>query len=129
MRTRREQTQNPTGNKGNTDWREIGLRTVKLIQEPLPGFTEKQAGLTFYFTINDFPVFLKGLYSYVPKRTRTPYDLLGSNWIPSDSFLSRVTEDRLRFYFSSMSAANINSIRVWGGGIYESDLFYQLADR
>ncbi len=43
-------------------------------------------------------------------------------------FPTRVDDDRLRFLFASMIAANINSARVWGGGRYESDLFYQLAD-
>ncbi len=41
---------------------------------------------------------------------------------------SRIDDDRVRFYFASMVASNMNAIRVWGGGVYESDTFYALAD-
>ncbi|WAR04484.1 MANBA-like protein [Mya arenaria] len=68
-------------------------------------------GLTFYFRVNDQPIFLKG-----------------SNWVPADSFPERVTPDRLRNYMTSAADANMNAMRVWGGGIYESDDFYNLAD-
>ena len=64
------------------------------------------------FQVNNFPVFLKG-----------------TNWIPADSFLANVTEQRLQYYFHSMAEVGMNSLRVWGGGVYESDAFYELADR
>ncbi|XP_074652140.1 beta-mannosidase-like [Tubulanus polymorphus] len=84
----------------------IGFRTVELIQEPIPN----SSGLSFYFKINDRPIFMKG-----------------SNWIPADSFLERVTARRLRNYLQSAADAHINMLRVWGGGVYESEEFYELA--
>eukprot|EP00106_Octopus_bimaculoides_P007539 XP_014774981.1 PREDICTED: beta-mannosidase-like [Octopus bimaculoides] len=87
----------------------IGFRTVELIQTPV---TKRASdGLTFYFKINGIPVFFKG-----------------SNWIPADSFQERVTPARIRNLFQSLVDANQNSMRVWGGGVYESDEFYQIAD-
>lgn len=58
------------------------------------------SGRTFYFRINGQSVFLKG-----------------SNWVPADSFPERVTKDRLRNYLQSAVDANMNSLRVWGGGV------------
>ncbi|XP_067685962.1 beta-mannosidase-like [Haliotis asinina] len=68
-------------------------------------------GLTFYFEINNLPVFFKG-----------------TNWIPADSFQENITKQRLRRLFQSAVEVHINSMRVWGGGVYESDDFYDLAD-
>jgi beta-mannosidase len=42
--------------------------------------------------------------------------------------MSRVTSDRLKYFFKSMRVANMNCIRVWGGGVYESNEFYDMAD-
>ena len=52
----------------------------------------------------------------------------GANWIPDDPFPTRVTKDRYRQRIKDMLEVNINGIRVWGGGIYESDDFYDLCD-
>ncbi len=52
----------------------------------------------------------------------------GANWIPADSFVTRMTTDRYRFLLQSAVDANMNMLRVWGGGIYEDDRFYDLAD-
>ena len=46
-----------------------------------------------------------------------------------DSFQERVTEDVLDNLFKSAIDANMNTLRVWGGGIYESDTFYEMADQ
>lgn len=54
--------------------------------------------------------------------------LLGSNWIPISSFPARDHSDRLKFLMHSVKEANMNVLRVWGGGRYESDEFYNLAD-
>ncbi|HLO58526.1 MAG TPA: glycoside hydrolase family 2 protein [Bacteroidales bacterium] len=83
-----------------------GLRTVKLVQKP-----ESDGGSTFYFEVNGVPVFAKG-----------------ANYIPSDIFPSRVTDDHYREMLKLAADANMNMLRVWGGGIYESDLFYDLCD-
>lgn len=82
-----------------------GFRTIELVQDSLT------TGLTFYFKINDVTVYMKG-----------------SNWIPMDSFLDRVTYDKLYNLLLSAVETNMNSIRIWGGGIYESDDFYDIAD-
>ncbi|XP_076998786.1 beta-mannosidase [Tamandua tetradactyla] len=85
----------------------VYFRTVELIEEPIKG----SPGLSFYFKINGFPVFLKG-----------------SNWIPADSFQDRVTSDLLRLLLQSAVDANMNTLRVWGGGIYEQDEFYEICN-
>ncbi|XP_044080327.1 beta-mannosidase isoform X4 [Neovison vison] len=87
--------------------RKVYFRTVELIEEPIEG----SQGLSFYFKINGLPIFLKG-----------------SNWIPADSFQDRVTSDLLRLLLQSVVDANMNTLRVWGGGIYEQDEFYRLCD-
>lgn len=83
----------------------IGLRTIQLIQE---GDTK---GKSFYFKLNGIPVFMKG-----------------ANWIPADNFLSRVTREKYRHLLIDAKNANMNMLRVWGGGIYEDDSFYELCD-
>lgn len=47
----------------------------------------------------------------------------------SDSFQERVNEDRFTQLLRSAKSANINALRVWGGGVYEKDIFYELADK
>jgi len=83
----------------------IGFRTIRLetIRDP--------RGVSFRFVVNGKPVFCKG-----------------ANWIPCDSFPSRVTPDRYRQLLQDAAACHMNMLRVWGGGIYESDGFYDLCD-
>src|SRR5262249_45447586 len=52
----------------------------------------------------------------------------GGNWIPADSFPSRVTRGRYQELIGSVRDSNMNMLRVWGGGIYESNDFYELCD-
>lgn len=85
----------------------VYFRTVELVQEPIIG----SPGLSFYFRINGKPVFLKG-----------------SNWIPAHSFQDQVTPAVLRNLLQSAVDANMNALRVWGGGVYEQDLFYSMCD-
>jgi len=66
-------------------------------------------GRTFYVTVNEEPIFLKG-----------------SNWIPADILPELVTTDYIRALLTACIDANMNSLRVWGGGIYEMDEFYQV---
>ncbi|KFD62862.1 hypothetical protein M514_03652 [Trichuris suis] len=87
---------------------QIGFRTVALSELPAPA----AAGNLFHFEVNGIPLFLKG-----------------ANWVPVDSFLPRVSNDRLQFLLESSQQANMNCLRVWGGGAYESDFFYEEADR
>ncbi len=83
----------------------IGLRTVRLVNE------EDQWGQSFYFEVNGIPIYAKG-----------------ANYIPSDAMLPSVTPERYRLLFENITRANMNMIRVWGGGAYEDNLFYELAD-
>ena len=82
-----------------------GLRSLELRQQ------RDEAGQSFMFVINGVPVFAKG-----------------GNWIPADSFPTRITKDKYRFLVKSVHDSNMNMLRVWGGGIYESDEFYELCD-
>ncbi|XP_076284235.1 beta-mannosidase [Lasioglossum baleicum] len=84
----------------------IGFRTVELVQKPL------KKGLSFYFQINGIPIFAKG-----------------SNYIPASIFPEQSAKpDTIKHLLESVKAANMNMLRVWGGGLYESELFYSLAD-
>ncbi|ERE89663.1 beta-mannosidase precursor [Cricetulus griseus] len=85
----------------------VYFRTVQLIEEPIQG----SPGLSFYFKINGLPIFLKG-----------------SNWIPADSFQDKVTPELLQLLLQSVVDANMNTLRVWGGGVYERDEFYELCN-
>jgi beta-mannosidase len=109
--------------------RKVGFRTVELVQDAIPTEVEdvsasgtpasaKRVGelytvspATFYFKINGIPVFMRG-----------------ANFIPIDAFQSRVTDADREYVLRSALAANMNMVRVWGGGIYQPDQFYEVAD-
>lgn len=84
----------------------IGIRSLKVIRK------KDEAGTTFYFELNGKPVFAKG-----------------ANYIPQDNFLPRVTPERYEKTILDAVNANMNMLRVWGGGIYENDIFYDLCDK
>ena len=90
--------------------RNIAFRSVQLIQEPVLQTADQ--GLTFYFEINNIPVFLKG-----------------SNWIPMNVFQDRLNKTYLIWLMKSVADANMNVLRVWGGGEYETTEFYEIADQ
>ncbi len=83
----------------------VGLREVVLVQEP------DSLGVSFYFQVNGRPLFAKG-----------------ANMMPGDALLPRMDAARYRRVVDDALAAGFNTIRHWGGGIYESDDFYNLAD-
>ncbi len=85
--------------------RVVGFRTVRWDTEP------DQAGTPFTLVVNDQPIFVKGV-----------------NWIPDDALPVRVDRARYERRLRQAVGANLNLIRVWGGGIYESDDFYDLCD-
>ncbi|KAF8320927.1 glycoside hydrolase [Clavulina sp. PMI_390] len=87
----------------------IGLRTVRVVQDPLEG----QEGLSFLFEVNGVRIFAGG-----------------SNWyaIPADSFLTELPAERYVDWLKLMVQGNQNMIRIWGGGIYEPDVFYDTCD-
>lgn len=82
-----------------------GVRQISLIRQP------DSIGQSFYFQLNGKPVFAKG-----------------ANYIPSDVFLPRLKKEDYRKVLQSAKDANMNMLRVWGGGVYESDDFYDLCD-
>ena len=83
----------------------LGLREVELITE------EDERGLGFKFCVNGLDIFAKG-----------------ANWIPCDALPARQTRAALDELLTSAAAAHMNMIRVWGGGQYESEDFYDLCD-
>jgi len=83
----------------------FGLKTSRLIYE------EDSVGKAYYFLVNGEKVFCKG-----------------ANYIPQDIFPSRVTEKEIQDMVLSMAEANFNMIRVWGGGYYPIDRFYEMCD-
>lgn len=83
----------------------IGLRTVEVVTEP------DSAGESFYFKVNGRPVYAKG-----------------ANYIPSDISLPRVTSEIYQRIFDDAKQSNMNMLRVWGGGVYEDNRFYEAAD-
>ena len=88
-------------------WRaEIGFRTVELDTEP------DDDGRPYNLKVNGEPVWVKGV-----------------NWIPDEALFSRIDPARIERRLRQAVAAGINYIRVWGGGIYESEDFYRICDR
>ena len=85
--------------------RRIGFRTVRL------DTGTDEFGTRFTLEVNGRPMFAKG-----------------ANWIPDDHFLTRITPERVRRRLDQALGANVNLIRVWGGGIYESEDFYDACD-
>nr|WP_154893507.1 glycoside hydrolase family 2 protein [Paenibacillus xylanexedens] len=82
-----------------------GLRSIRLVRD------KDEAGASFYFELNGVAVFAKG-----------------ANHIPNDSFITEITAERYRHEIVSAAESNMNMLRVWGGGIYEEDVFYELCD-
>lgn len=85
--------------------KKIGLRKLELIRD------DDEAGQTFFFKINNKPFFVKG-----------------ANCIPADIYLPSITKEMSAMVVEAAVAANMNMLRVWGGGIFESEDFYDLCD-
>jgi len=85
--------------------RRVGFRTIELDTSTDP------TGSAFTVVVNGQPIFVRG-----------------ANWIPDDCFPSRITRSRLGHRIGQAVEANVNLLRVWGGGLYESDDFYSLCD-
>ncbi len=83
----------------------IGLRTLELVRD------QSEKGTSFYFKLNGVPVFMKG-----------------ANYIPNDIFLPRVSRENYKKVVKTAQISNMNMLRIWGGGIYENDEFYDLCD-
>ena len=88
-----------------SDHHRIGLRTIRLVNE------KDEHGESYFFEVNGIPMFAKG-----------------ANFIPNDILLPTMTDERYATLFRDIKEANMNVIRVWGGGTYEDNRFYDLAD-
>jgi beta-mannosidase len=91
----------------DTTSKKIGLRRAELVQRPL----EDQPGTSFFFEVNNIPIFCGG-----------------SDWIPADNFIPRISKERYYDWVKLVADGNQFMIRVWGGGIYEEQAFYDACD-
>ncbi|MBX3120320.1 MAG: hypothetical protein KF784_14750 [Fimbriimonadaceae bacterium] len=85
--------------------RKIGLRTIELRREP------DRFGESFTFVVNGQEIWARG-----------------ANWIPNDAFPSRISAGDYESQVKACSQLNMNMLRVWGGGLYESEAFYDACD-
>jgi beta-mannosidase len=99
-------------------WRPVKLVFGTLPVAPLSQYADvdlvreqDSIGISFYFTVQGKPTFMRG-----------------ANWIPADVFLPRISKEKYRNLLIAAKEANFNMLRVWGGGIYEDDYFYDLCD-
>jgi beta-mannosidase len=87
----------------------FGLRESRIMERP---FTpEAGPGFSFEIEVNGVPIFCKG-----------------SNWVPLELWPGNLKPEQYEFYLRKAKEANFNMIRVWGGGIYEPEIFYRLCD-
>ncbi|WP_293997010.1 beta-mannosidase [Sphaerotilus sp.] len=91
----------------DTQQRRLGLRRLRLVQDAVAG----EAGRSFVFEVNGRALFCGG-----------------ANWIPDDNLLHRITPARYRERVQQAVDANLVMLRVWGGGIYEDEAFYDACD-
>ena len=84
----------------------VGIRSLEVVRD------HDSLGTSLFIRLNGVPVFMKG-----------------ADYIPQDNFQNRVTPERCEFMVRSAAEAHMNMLRVWGGGIYEDDQFYDLCDR
>ena len=83
----------------------IGIRDVLIKRD------KDKDGESFAISVNGKPIYSKG-----------------ANWIPADSFTTRIKRENYKSLLGDAVKANMNTLRVWGGGIYEPDCFYELCD-
>ncbi|RFU33526.1 hypothetical protein B7463_g2820, partial [Scytalidium lignicola] len=91
----------------DTQSKRFGLRRAELIQRSL----KEQPGTSFFFEVNNVPIFCGG-----------------SDWIPADNFIPRISKDKYYDWVKLVADGNQFMIRVWGGGIFEEQPFYDACD-
>ncbi|GBE85088.1 Beta-mannosidase B [Sparassis crispa] len=89
----------------------VGFRRVELVQEPLAVADRYGKGTTFLFEVNGVRIFMGG-----------------SNWVPAHSIQTELTPEKYRAWLTLMRDGNQNMVRLWGGGVYEPDVFYDICD-
>lgn len=97
----------PTSKPLDTHTSKFGIRTIEVIQRPL----SSAPGQTFMFRVNGRDIFIQG-----------------GNWIPADNLLPTISRQRYYDWIKVAKFAHLNMIRVWGGGIYESNDFFDACD-
>ncbi len=114
--------ENETGEVLDQELRRIGLRTVTVDTSPIPDEEkdphigpqvrqDRKEGRHFNFVVNGLPIFA-----------------MGGDYIPEDNILQRVNRQRTEVLLKDAAEAHYNSIRIWGGGYYLDDFFYDLCD-
>ncbi|KAJ1326169.1 beta-mannosidase [Microdochium nivale] len=98
----------PDDTKFDTATKRIGLRKAEVIQRPL---SDGNPGSSFFFKINNESMFCGG-----------------SNWIPSDNFICRISDERYYDWMKLVANGNQVMLRVWAGGIYEQEALYDACD-
>ncbi len=93
------------GKEEDSHSEKIGIRSIKVVRQP------DSLGMDFHFEVNGIPVFAKG-----------------ANFIPCDIFLPRIAKETYRQTILDAANTHMNMLRVWGGGIYEDNYFYDLCD-
>lgn len=91
----------------DTVTKKMGLRRAELVQREL----DDQPGTSFFFRVNNIPIYCGG-----------------SDWIPADNFLPRISRQRYYDWVKLVADGHQLMIRVWGGGIYEDQAFYDACD-
>jgi beta-mannosidase len=91
----------------DTSSKKFGIRSIEVIQRPL----SSEPGKTFMFNVNGRDIFAQG-----------------GDWIPADNLLPRLTQEKYYSWIKMAQRGNLNMIRVWGGGIYETDDFFDACD-
>lgn len=95
------------GMEADVKSKRLGLRRAELVQRPL----RDQPGLSFFFKVNNIPIFCGG-----------------SNWIPADNFIPRIKPQKYHDWVKLVKDGNQTMLRVWGGGIFEEQPFYDACD-
>jgi beta-mannosidase len=94
------------GNKKEARMISTGIRSIKVVRN------KDKEGQSMYIVLNGVPVFMKG-----------------ANYIPLHNFQNKVSKEKYEYYINTAVQSNMNMLRVWGGGIYEDDYFYELCDK
>ncbi|KAF7333055.1 hypothetical protein MVEN_02412100 [Mycena venus] len=89
----------------------VGFRRVALVQEPFEEPDQYGTGTSFLFEVNGVRMFMGG-----------------SNWVPADNLLTTISAERYRAWLMLLRDGNQNMVRLWGGGVYEPDVFYDVCD-
>lgn len=91
----------------DSESKKFGLRRAELVQRSMTD----QPGTTFFFQVNNIPIFCGG-----------------SDWIPADNFIPRISKEKYYDWVKLVADGNQFMIRVWGGGIFEEQAFYDACD-